>query len=46
LVEALAERDGVRAADLMEQHLAHVEHLLDFRQAGEAPPDSRSIFAK
>ncbi len=46
LVEALAERDVPGAADLMERHLAHVEHLLDFREVDEPPVDIRSVFAK
>ncbi len=46
LIEALAERDGPRAAELMEAHLAHVEHLLDIREVEETPTDIRSVFAK
>ena len=46
LLAALAERDGPRAADLMDLHLAHLEHLLDIRDAVEAPADIRNVFAR
>ncbi len=46
LVEALAERNGGRAADLMERHLSHVEHLLDIRDVEETPADIRTVFAR
>jgi DNA-binding GntR family transcriptional regulator len=46
LLAALAERDGPRAADLMDRHLAHVEHLLDIRDVVETPADIRNVFAK
>jgi len=46
LVEALAERDGARAASLMDAHLAHIESLLDIRDAVETPADIRSVFAR
>ena len=37
LIDALAARDGARAAELMEQHLRHIERLLDIRDAVETP---------
>ncbi len=46
LLAALAKRDGPRAAELMDRHLAHVEHLLDIRDAVEPPADIREVFAK
>jgi DNA-binding GntR family transcriptional regulator len=46
LLAALAKRDGPRAAALMEEHLVHVERLLDIRDAVEAPADLRSVFAR
>ena len=46
LLSALAARDGAYAADLMDRHLAHVESLLDIRDAVEAPADIRNVFAK
>jgi DNA-binding GntR family transcriptional regulator len=46
LVDALAERDGPRAAELMEHHLRHIERLLDIRDAVETPADIRSVFAR
>jgi len=46
LVDALAARDSARAAGLMEDHLTHVERLLDIRDAAEAPADIRSVFAR
>ncbi len=46
LLAALAKRDGMRAAEVMEEHLAHVERLLDIRDAVEAQADIRSVFAR
>ena len=46
LLAALSQRDGPRAAELMDRHLAHVEHLLDIRDAVEASADIRSVFAR
>jgi DNA-binding GntR family transcriptional regulator len=46
LIDALAARNGARAAELMERHLTHVERLLDIRDAAEAPVDIRSVFAR
>lgn len=46
LVSALAGRDGRRAAELMDRHLAHIEGLLDIRDAVETPADIRSVFAR
>lgn len=45
LLEALASRDGPRAAELMERHLEHIEGLLDISDAAEAQADLRSVFA-
>ena len=38
--------DDARAADLMDRHLAHIEGLLDIRDAVETPADIRSVFAR
>ena len=46
LLAALADRDGPRAADLMDRHLDHVEHLLDIRDAEQAPADIRDVFGR
>jgi len=46
LIEALAARDGPRAAEQMDRHLEHIESLLDIRDAAEAPADIRSVFAR
>jgi DNA-binding GntR family transcriptional regulator len=46
LIDALAGRDGPRAAELMEQHLRHIERLLHIRDAVETPADIRSVFAR
>lgn len=46
LIDALAEGDGPRAAELMEHHLRHIESLLDIRDAVEAAADIRSVFAR
>jgi DNA-binding GntR family transcriptional regulator len=46
LVDALAARDGLRAADLMDRHLSHVERLLNIRDADETPADIRSVFVR
>ena len=44
LVAALETGDRERAALLMERHLAHVERLLDIRDAGPTAADIRSVF--
>jgi len=46
LIEALAGRDGPRAAELMDRHLEHIESLLDIHETAEAPADIRSVFAR
>ena len=46
LIDALAARDGPRAAELMERHLRHIERLLDFRDDVETPADIRVVFAR
>lgn len=45
LVDALEQRDGLRAAEEMEHHLRHIEHGLDIRDVAEQPADVRSILA-
>ena len=44
LLAALKAHDGALAADLMEQHLAHIEHELDIHEAIGEPADVREIF--
>ena len=44
LIEALAEQDGARAADLMERHLRHIEAELDIRPPAAEPADIRQVF--
>jgi DNA-binding GntR family transcriptional regulator len=46
LIDALAARDGPRAAELMERHLRHIERLLDIRDGVERPADIRAVFAR
>ena len=46
LIDALAARDGPRAAELMERHLRHIERLLDIRDAVETRADIRAVFAR
>lgn len=46
LIDALAARDGPRAAELMERHLRHIERLLDIRDDVETPADIRVVFAR
>jgi DNA-binding GntR family transcriptional regulator len=46
LIDALAARDGPRAAELMERHLRHIERLLDIRDGVETPADIRAVFAR
>jgi DNA-binding GntR family transcriptional regulator len=46
LVEALGDRDGPRAAELMDKHLRHIESLLDIHDAVETPADIRRVFAR
>jgi DNA-binding GntR family transcriptional regulator len=44
LIDALAERDSDRAANLMESHLRHIEGELDIRQVAREPADIRRLF--
>ena len=44
LVDALARRDGLGAAAVMEHHLKHIESALDVRDGAEAPVDVRRLF--
>ncbi len=46
LIDALAARDGPRAAETMQAHLEHVERALDIRDVSQDPPDLRSVFAR
>jgi DNA-binding GntR family transcriptional regulator len=46
LIDALAQRDGPRAAELMERHLRHVEDALDIRELAEEPADVRQVFGR
>jgi DNA-binding GntR family transcriptional regulator len=46
LVDALAARDAPRAAELMEDHLRHIERALDIRDVAEEPADIRSVFTR
>ena len=46
LIEALARRDGARAAATMEDHLSHVEQALDIRDAVSEPVDIRRVFER
>jgi DNA-binding GntR family transcriptional regulator len=46
LIDALAARDGPRAAELMERHLRHIERLLDIRDDVETRADIRVVFAR
>jgi DNA-binding GntR family transcriptional regulator len=45
LIEALAAREGERAAELMQHHLQHLEESLDIRDRADEPADIRQIFA-
>ena len=45
LVDAIEARGAERAAELMVEHLRHVEDSLDFRRGGEAEVDFADIFA-
>jgi DNA-binding GntR family transcriptional regulator len=44
LAGALADRDGALAANLMEDHLSHIEHALDIRENQERRVDIRRVF--
>lgn len=44
LIDALAKRDGARAADLMESHLQHIEGELDIGLVATEPADIRRLF--
>ncbi len=46
LIEALATRDPLRAADAMERHLEHVEAGLEISERIEEAPDLRTLFAR
>ena len=46
LIDALAERDGARAAELMEDHLRHIERALDIRDIAERRVDIRRVFGR
>jgi DNA-binding GntR family transcriptional regulator len=45
LVEALAGRDGGRAAELMDYHLRHIEDALDIRDRSDEPIDIGRVFS-
>src|SRR5208283_5157937 len=44
VIEALAERDGARAAELMEGHLRHIERALDIRDIADRRVDISRVF--
>ena len=46
LIEALAERDGARAAELMEGHLRHIERALDIRDIADRRVDISRVFGR
>ena len=46
LIEALAERDGARAAELMDGHLFHIERALDIRDIADRRVDIRRVFGR
>jgi DNA-binding GntR family transcriptional regulator len=46
LIEALAERDGARAAELMDDHLRHIERALDIRDIADRQVDIRRVFGR
>ncbi|HKI14079.1 MAG TPA: GntR family transcriptional regulator [Roseiarcus sp.] len=46
LIEAVAERDGARAAELMDGHLRHIERALDIRDIAERRVDIRHVFGR
>lgn len=46
LIEALAERDGARAAELMDGHLRHIERALDIRDIADRRVDIRRVFGR
>ncbi len=46
LIEALAERDGARAAELMDGHLRHIERALDIRDIADRRIDIRRVFGR
>lgn len=45
LITTLTARDVVRAGELMERHLRHIEAGLDIRESDERPLDIRGVFA-
>jgi len=46
LIEALAERDGARAAELMDGHLRHIERALDIRDIADRRVDISRVFGR
>jgi DNA-binding GntR family transcriptional regulator len=46
VIDALSARDGVRAADLMEDHLRHIERALDIRDIAERQVDIGRVFGR
>jgi DNA-binding GntR family transcriptional regulator len=46
LIETLAERDGARAAELMDGHLRHIERALDIRDIADRRVDIRRVFGR
>ena len=46
LIDALAERDGALAANLMEDHLNHIERVLDIREIAERRVDIQQVFGR
>jgi DNA-binding GntR family transcriptional regulator len=46
VIDALAARDGARAAELMEEHLRHIERALDIRDIAERRVDIGQVFGR
>jgi len=46
LIEAVAERDGARAAELMDGHLRHIERALDIRDIADRRVDIGRVFGR
>jgi DNA-binding GntR family transcriptional regulator len=46
LIDALAERDGARAAELMDGHLRHIERALDIRDITDRQVDIKRVFGR
>ena len=46
VIDALSARDGIRAADLMEDHLRHIERALDIRDIAEQQVDIGRVFGR